>query len=449
MSNLASAAHLRRATSQFPVSWYCDPRVFDAETRHLFPRAPGYVGHELMVPEPGDYYTLPVRDNAQVLVRNAAGVELLSNICRHRQAIMLKGRGNAQNIVCPIHRWTYDLKGELLGAPHFADKPCLNLARSGAQATGTACCSTARATSPPTSPRSSHGRARLLRLRAGPRRGARVQLQLEDLHRGLSRGLPRRAVPPGPRPVRHLRGPRAGSSALGSVQTVGINNRAGQAGLAQPTRKWHEAVLKLLRRRGAPARRDLAHVLPEHHGRVVPARAGGEHAGPARPWTCTINVVEFYYPEDIALFEPEFVAAEQAAYMETAVEDDEIAERMDAGRRRCSPQGRNESRALPVADGRRHAALPRVLSPRDGGRARAAGRLATRSISGTHGRRREAPLALGARRLVRPSVSSAGCSPCGWSPPGSPSRPWASASRSRPRASRPRSSCSGARSARW
>jgi len=31
---------------------------------------------------------------------------------------MLTGKGNAQNIVCPIHRWTYDLQGELLGAPH-------------------------------------------------------------------------------------------------------------------------------------------------------------------------------------------------------------------------------------------------------------------------------------------------------------------------------------------
>ena len=42
---------------------------------------------------------------------------------------MLRGRGNTgQNIVCPLHRWTYDLKGELIGAPHFADDPCLALA---------------------------------------------------------------------------------------------------------------------------------------------------------------------------------------------------------------------------------------------------------------------------------------------------------------------------------
>src|SRR5436305_8249252 len=130
MSDLATAARLRQAASQLPAAWYCDPRVFDAERRHLLARAPGYVGHELMVPEPGDYHVLAARDNAQTVVRNANGVELLSNICRHRQAIMLSGKGNAQNIVCPIHRWTYDMTGELLGAPHFPDKPCLNLGRS-------------------------------------------------------------------------------------------------------------------------------------------------------------------------------------------------------------------------------------------------------------------------------------------------------------------------------
>ena len=110
MSNLATADRLRSATSQLPVSWYCDPAIYALEQKHLFAPGPGYVGHELMVPEAGDYYTLDWRDKAQVLVRNGDGagaVELLSNICRHRQAIMLDGRGNAPNIVCPINRWTY------------------------------------------------------------------------------------------------------------------------------------------------------------------------------------------------------------------------------------------------------------------------------------------------------------------------------------------------------
>ena len=130
MSDLATAGRLRQSTTQFPVSWYCDPRVLEAEQRFLLSAGPGYVGHELMVPEPGDFQVLAARSDAQMLVRNAQGVELLSNICRHRQAIMLNGRGNVPNIVCPLHRWTYDLKGELLGAPHFADKPCASLART-------------------------------------------------------------------------------------------------------------------------------------------------------------------------------------------------------------------------------------------------------------------------------------------------------------------------------
>ncbi|MFX9810963.1 Rieske 2Fe-2S domain-containing protein, partial [Acinetobacter baumannii] len=44
-------------------------------------------------------------------------------------ALMMKGRGNTPNIVCPVHRWTYDTRGELLGAPHFPNTPCLNLKR--------------------------------------------------------------------------------------------------------------------------------------------------------------------------------------------------------------------------------------------------------------------------------------------------------------------------------
>jgi phenylpropionate dioxygenase-like ring-hydroxylating dioxygenase large terminal subunit len=56
----------------------------------------------------------------------------------------------------------------------------------------------------------------------------------------------------------------------------------------------------------------------------------------------TLNTVEFYYPEEIAAFERDYVDAQQAAYMETCVEDDEIAERMDAGRLALMNRGENE-----------------------------------------------------------------------------------------------------------
>ena len=135
MSDLS--LQLQQAASQLPVSSYFDDALFQRELETIFQRGPRYVGHQLAVPHAGDYYALPQEGEGRALVRNAqGGIELISNVCRHRQAVMLKGKGslNTQqkgsaggNIVCPLHRWTYNPKGELLGAPHFAHDPCLNL----------------------------------------------------------------------------------------------------------------------------------------------------------------------------------------------------------------------------------------------------------------------------------------------------------------------------------
>jgi len=68
------------------------------------------------------------------------------------------------------------------------------------------------------------------------------------------------------------------------------------------------------------------------------------------------NVVEFYYPEDIVLFERAFIEAEQAAYRETAVEDDDICMRMQEGRQALYRQGISETGPYqsPMEDGMMH-----------------------------------------------------------------------------------------------
>jgi choline monooxygenase len=70
----------------------------------------------------------------------------------------------------------------------------------------------------------------------------------------------------------------------------------------------------------------------------------------------TLNMVEFYYPEEIVAFERDFVEAQKAAYMETCLEDDEIAERMDAGRKALMQRGDNEVGPYqsPMEDGMQH-----------------------------------------------------------------------------------------------
>lgn len=66
--------------------------------------------------------------------------------------------------------------------------------------------------------------------------------------------------------------------------------------------------------------------------------------------------MEFYYLEDIVLFEREFVEAEKAAYRETAKEDDTICLKMHQGRRSLHQRGIEESGPYqsPTEDGLQH-----------------------------------------------------------------------------------------------
>ncbi len=128
MSDLASTLSLNRTPVPLPISWYFDPAIARLEQDLVFATGPGYIGHELLVPNVGDYYVLDWLPGSPALVRAYDGVRLVSNTCRHRQSILLEGHGHMENIVCPVHGWTYDLQGKLLGAPQFPNNPCLDLA---------------------------------------------------------------------------------------------------------------------------------------------------------------------------------------------------------------------------------------------------------------------------------------------------------------------------------
>jgi choline monooxygenase len=119
-----------------------------------------------------------------------------------------------------------------------------------------------------------------------------------------------------------------------------------KAGLGKPGtpvyRKWHEACLRFLEgrapRHGALWMTFFPGLMLEWYPNVLVV----SHLIPRSP-TRTTNVVEFYYPEEIALFERDFVEAQQAAYVETAREDDEICRRMDRGRRALWTQGLDDA----------------------------------------------------------------------------------------------------------
>ncbi|TAK91294.1 MAG: aromatic ring-hydroxylating dioxygenase subunit alpha [Burkholderiaceae bacterium] len=354
MSDLGNRAKLGRAQSQLPVSAYFDADLLALEQQLLFAKGPGYVGHQLMVPETGNYFALEAEQLGRVLVHGPQGIELLSNVCRHRQAIMLKGRGTANNIVCPLHRWTYDLQGTLLGAPHFDTNPCLNLGKSPLQ--------------------NWNGL-----LFEGPRDVARdlqnlgvardldfsgyvldkveihecdynwktfIEVYLEDYHV--------EPFHPGLGNFVNCDNLSWEFGAWHSVQTVGVHGSLQRPG-SPAYQKWHEQVLKFnqgqLPKYGAIWLTYYPNIMVEWYPNVLVVSTLIPRAVDK-----TTNVVEFYYPEEIALFERELVEAEQAAYMETCREDDEIAERMDAGRRALMNRGISETGPYqsPMEDGMQH-----------------------------------------------------------------------------------------------
>jgi len=354
MSDIGRRAHLQRSAAQLPVSAYFDEALYRREIEILFNNGPGYVGHELMVPNTGDYFALPAEKEGRLLVRGEQGIELLSNVCRHRQAVMINGRGNTQNIVCPLHRWTYDLKGHLLGAPHFDEQPCLNLGRSPIQNWNGLLFSGARDVAADLEQAGVRGKldfsgymldhVEVHDCEYNWKTFIEVYLEdyhVEPFHPGLGRFVSCDDLD-------------WDFGDWWSVQTVGVHQGLGKPGSAI-YRRWHEQVLKY--RNGTPPEHGaiwltyFPNVMVEWYPHVLVV----SHLIPRGP-RCTTNIVEFYYPEEIVLFEREFVEAERAAYMETCAEDDEIALRMDAGRAVLLARGENQVGPYqsPMEDGMQH-----------------------------------------------------------------------------------------------
>ncbi|MBN8746692.1 Benzene 1,2-dioxygenase subunit alpha [Xylophilus ampelinus] len=363
MSDLS--LQLQQASSQLPVSAYFDPALYALELETFFAKGPRYVGHRLAVPEPGDFYALPQEHEGRALLHTPRGVELVSNVCRHRQAVIMKGRGaldarGSGHIVCPLHRWTYNAAGPqptgtLLGAPHFAEDPCLNLRtwelqewngllfeKNGRDVAADLAHMGPRSTLD----FSGYQLDRVEMHECNYNWKTFIEVYLEDYHVGpFHPGLGNFVTCDD---LRWEFKPRY------SVQTVGVANRLGRAG-SPVYQRWHEQLLKY--REGKPPEYGAIwltyypHIMVEWYPHVLTVSTL-HPMGPDK----TMNMVEFYYPEEIVAFEREFVEAQQAAYMETCIEDDEIAERMDAGRKALLQRGDNEVGPYqsPMEDGMQH-----------------------------------------------------------------------------------------------
>ncbi len=344
--------------SQLPVATYFDEGLLRREEEIIFQRGPRYLGHALHVPEVGDYYALQHEGDGRALVRGQDGIELVSNVCRHRQAVMLKGRGNCGGqIVCPLHRWTYSLDGRLLGAPHFDKDPGLDLRRYRTRGwngmlfedNGFDVAAALGSLDPNTKALldfSGYVPDRVHVHECDYNWKTFIEVYLEDYHVG--------PFHPGLGGFVTCADLEWEFGREHSVQTVGVQHALQRPGSAIYQR-WHDQVLAfgggVAPKRGAVWLTLYPNIMVEWYPQVLVVSTLYP-----RGVQKTTNIVEFFYPEEIAAFERDYVEAQQAAYLETCIEDDEIALRMDAGRKALLERGDDEFGPYqsPMEDGMRH-----------------------------------------------------------------------------------------------
>jgi phenylpropionate dioxygenase-like ring-hydroxylating dioxygenase large terminal subunit len=117
---------LENATT-LPSGAYLSQEFFELERDAVLKRSWIPLAHKSQVRSAGDYMNVDLFGEPLVLVRGKDDkVRVLSRVCRHRGMDILPPgeygrpqRGRASALLCPYHFWSYDLAGQLRGAPHM------------------------------------------------------------------------------------------------------------------------------------------------------------------------------------------------------------------------------------------------------------------------------------------------------------------------------------------
>src|SRR4029079_12448236 len=102
--------------SRVPYRVYADPEIYAQEQQKLF-RGPtwNFLAMASEIPNPGDFRPTDIGATPVIVVRGKdGGINALVNRCAHRgNLVCITRAGNAEQLSCVYHNWTYDLAGKL------------------------------------------------------------------------------------------------------------------------------------------------------------------------------------------------------------------------------------------------------------------------------------------------------------------------------------------------
>ena len=112
-----------------PRELYVSETFHEIEIERIFLQEWHCVGRVLELTDQGDYLSFEIVNHSIFVVRSPTGLKAFLNICAHRSARLLEGRGQINRIICPYHAWTYDLDGQLTAAPFMGDNKLSSLGK--------------------------------------------------------------------------------------------------------------------------------------------------------------------------------------------------------------------------------------------------------------------------------------------------------------------------------
>ena len=119
-----AAAHPYDRAWSMPNAFYTDPDILALERERIFLQEWICIGRVEEVARPGDFLALEICEEPVVVVHGLDGkIRAFSNVCRHRGALVARGKGNRSRLICPYHNWSYDTAGQLTVAPRLPSRP--------------------------------------------------------------------------------------------------------------------------------------------------------------------------------------------------------------------------------------------------------------------------------------------------------------------------------------
>lgn len=108
----------RKARHALPRELYIEPEVFRQDLEQIWHKDWIFAGHTFELEKPGQYLTLQIGDYPVLIIRDKSGqVRAFHNACRHRGSKVCEhAQGKVAKLVCPYHKWTFELDGNLLFA---------------------------------------------------------------------------------------------------------------------------------------------------------------------------------------------------------------------------------------------------------------------------------------------------------------------------------------------